>query len=69
MSTLADRVLDNGLTVLDTEVDKLVVCSQEPTTFTGANVTYKLGEKDTPTISAPADKSGGGREVTVSAIQ
>lgn len=68
MASLGDRVFDNGLTVLDTEVDKLYICSTLPTTYTEAITTYALGVKNTPTVSAPADRSGGGREVTVSAI-
>ena len=68
MATVNDRVLDFGLNVPDTEANRLVICSQEPTTFTEANVTYKLGHKDTPTVGSPAARSGGGREVTVSAI-
>jgi hypothetical protein len=43
MATLNDRVFDNGLTVLDTEANKILVTSQEATTFTEANVTYALG--------------------------
>ena len=68
MAMLGDRVLDNGLTVLDTEANSLHICSQEPTTYTEATSTYSLGNKSSPTIGAPADRTGGGREVTVSAI-
>ena len=65
---LHDRVFDNGLTVLDTEADKLYITSSQATTYTEAITTYALGVKNTPTVSAPADRTGGGREVTVSAI-
>ena len=65
---LNDRVFDNGLTVLDTEADKLYITSSQATTYTEAITTYALGVKNTPTVSAPADRTGGGREVTVSAI-
>jgi len=68
MGSLHDDVFDNGLTVLDTLVENLYICSTLPTTFTEASVTYKLGTKATPTVSAPADRAGGGRKVTVSAI-
>lgn len=68
MSTLGDRVLDNGLSVLNTEANRLDICSQEPTTYAEATSTYTLGNKTSPTIGAPADRGGGGREVTVSAI-
>ena len=39
MATIADRVFDNGLTVLDTEANKITVTSQESTTFASANAT------------------------------
>ena len=68
MATLNDRVFDNGLTVLDTEANKILVTSQEATTYTEANTTYALGNSTSLSISAPSDRTGGGREVTVSAI-
>lgn len=68
MATLNNRVFDNGLTVLDTEANKILVTSQEATTYTEANETYALGNSTSLSISAPADRTGGGREVTVSAI-
>ena len=42
--------------------------SQEATTYTEANATYALGNSTSLSIAAPADRSGGGREVTVAAI-
>jgi hypothetical protein len=54
MATLNDRVFDNGLTVLDTEANKIVITSQEATTFTEANVTYALGNSTSLSIGAPA---------------
>lgn len=36
MPFIADRVLDNGLTVLDTEANAIHICNTEPTTFTQA---------------------------------
>ena len=68
MTSLNDRVFDNGLTVLDTEADVLYICNAEPTNYTQASSTYALGSKANPTVSAPADRTGGGRKVTVSAI-
>jgi hypothetical protein len=65
---LNDRVYDNGLTVLDTEASHLYINSTQAATYTEAITTYALGVKATPTVSAPADRTGGGREVTVSAI-
>lgn len=68
MATLNNRVFDNGLSVLDTEANKILVTSQEATTYTEANATYALGNSTSLSIGAPADRSGGGREVTVAAV-
>ena len=68
MATLNDRVFDNGLTVLDTEANKILITSAEATTYTEANATYALGNSTSLSIGAPADRSGGGREVVVAAI-
>ena len=43
MATLNNSVFDNGLSVLDTEANKILVTSQEATTYTEANATYALG--------------------------
>jgi hypothetical protein len=68
MATLNDRVFDNGLTVLDTEANAIHVTSQEAASYTEATSTYTLGNSTSLSIGAPADRSGGGREVTVAAI-
>jgi hypothetical protein len=68
---VGDRVLDSGLAVLDTECDKVFVCSTLPTTYTEATSTYALGNKNWGAGNAfgsPAAKSGGGRQVTSVAI-
>ena len=67
MPTLNDRVFDSGLTVLDTEANRLDICSQEPTTYAAATTTYTLGNKTSLSIGAPADGTTG-RKVTVAAI-
>lgn len=68
MAYLNDRVLDNGLTVLDTEATRLDICTDLPATFTEATVTYTKGNKTSLSIGSPAAKDGGGRKVTVEAI-
>lgn len=68
MATLNDRVFDNGLTVLDTEANKILITSSEATNYTQANSTYALGNSTSLSIGAPADRSGGGRQVTIAAI-
>jgi len=61
-------IYDNGLAPLATLVENCYICSQQPTTFTEASVTYKLGTKASPTISAPQAGDVSGRKVVQSAI-
>jgi hypothetical protein len=71
-SLLADSVLDGGLNVLDTLAQKIVICSQDPTSYTEATSTYCLGTKDFGTpgsaVGAPTTASPNGRKVTTQAI-
>jgi hypothetical protein len=66
MSYLNDRVLDNGLTVLDTEATTLHICSAEHTVFATLN---SLGNK---TLAAGditlAARSPSGRKAVVAAL-
>ena len=67
MPALHDDVFDNGLNVLP-DTENLYILSADPG-LTWENIaSYKLGSKAAPGVSAPADRTGGGREVTVSAI-
>jgi hypothetical protein len=68
MAYLNDRVLDNGLTVLDTEANRLDICSQEPASYAEATSTYTLGNKTSLSVGSPGDASPNGRKVTVAAI-
>ncbi len=68
MGFLHDDILDAALAAIDTDTENLYICSQEPANYAEAQSTYKLGTKATPAIVAPADRSGGGREIVVSAI-
>jgi len=68
MASLADRVFDNGLSVLDTEANRIDITSQEAASYAEATSTYTLGNSTTLSIGAPADRTGGGRQVTVAAI-
>jgi hypothetical protein len=68
MATLNDRVFDNGLSVLDTEANRIDVTSQEATSYAEATSTYTLGNSTSLSVGAPADRTGGGRKVSVAAI-
>lgn len=67
MAFLSDRVFDNGLTVLDTEANRIDITSQQATTYAEATSTYTLGNSTSLSIGAPQDRAGGGREVVVAA--
>jgi hypothetical protein len=68
MPFINDRVFDNGLTVLDTEMNRLDICTQEPATYTEAISTYSRGNRTALSVGAPADRTPSGRRVTVAAI-
>ena len=70
MSSIADRVLDSGLTTLDTEANCIDLTSAESTTFAEATSSQTLGNATSISINAPADRtaSGGGRKVTLAAV-
>lgn len=68
MAFLGDSVFDSGLSILTNSGSRLDICTTEPTTYTQATSTYTLGNKTGITVGSPADRTGGGREVTVSAI-
>ena len=69
MAELSNNVFDNGLSHIDAHyAENLHILSADPG-LTWANIaSYGLGSKAAPAISAPADRTGGGRQVTVSAI-
>lgn len=68
MATLGNRVFDNGLSVIGGEGTDIHVTSQEAADFTEATATYTLGNATMPGVTGPADRTGGGREVTVAAL-
>ena len=67
MASMADAVFDAALSYIQTNTDKLHVCSSEPANFAGV-AGVSLGNKATPTVGSPGDRTGGGRKVTFSAI-
>jgi hypothetical protein len=64
---LHDDIFDTGLTNLTSHGSRLDICSAQPLVY--ADIAgYSLGYKAPLSISSPADRSAGGREVTVSPI-
>ena len=68
MPALHDDVFDNGLNYIDTYTEKLYILKADPGLTWSSIATHAVGNKATPEIAASADRSGGGREVVVSAI-
>lgn len=64
---LHNDVYDNGLSEISAGATALHILSQQPTTYAEV-ATYTLGNKATPSVAVPSNKSGGGREVVVAAI-
>lgn len=68
MAFVADYILDAALSKLDTEANRLDICSQEPTSYAAATSTYTLGNKTSLSVGAPADRTPNGRKVVVAQI-
>lgn len=71
MAFIADRVLDLGLNVLDTEATHIYVCSAEPADFAAATTTAALGNKNFgagAVFNAPSARTPSGREVLSVAV-
>ena len=68
MPYMTDNVYDTGLNYAKNNAGRLDICSQEPATYTEATSTYTKGNKTPPTITGPADRASGGRELTIAAI-
>jgi len=65
---LHNNVYDDGLNAITDNTENLYILSADPE-LTWANIaTYKLGTKATPSISAPSDRTGGGRKITATSI-
>lgn len=68
MPALHDDVYDNGMVPLASIVEKLHILKADPGLVWANIATHGLGNKTPPVVSAPTDRTGGGRKVTVSAI-
>lgn len=67
MPYIPDASFDLLLNDIQDNVEALHICSAEPTTYAEV-ATYDLGNKASPTVAEPADRSPNGREIVVSAI-
>lgn len=70
-SKLGAYILDFGLTVLDTQTDRIYLVSADPTTYTEAVSTFALGVKDFGAgnvFGSPADATPNGRKVSSAVV-
>jgi hypothetical protein len=65
---IQDAILDVALTEVLTYADRVVLCSQIPTSYAEATAAYLLAHKDAPVIGSPEAKAGGGRKIMISGI-
>lgn len=65
MPLFADFLMDLALANLDTNANRLDICSAEPTSYAQATSTLTLGNKTSLSVGAPADRTPNGRKVTV----
>lgn len=67
--TVHNDVLDSALNYIKNNCDKMVACSQQPTTFTEANATYALVDvvMTSSDFTGPADGDVSGRKLTINA--
>lgn len=68
MPFLNDSAQDALLNEVGDNSDELTVCSSEPTDYTEAYTTYKLGSKANPSFTGPAAGDVSGRKITCDAI-
>lgn len=68
MAFLANAVFDSGLSYITSNGSRIDITSTEATTYAEATSTLTLGNSTSLSVGSPADRSGGGREVTAAAI-
>lgn len=68
MPYINDTELDALLNSIQSNVGSLHICSQEPVDYTEATSTYTLGNKSSPSVATPTNRTPNGREIVVSAI-
>jgi len=67
MPYINDTELDALLSSIDGDTEILHILSAEPANYSEI-ATYTLGNKATPAVAAPSDRTPNGREIVISAI-
>ena len=67
MPYIPDAAFDLLLNYIQDNQEAIHICSAEPANYAGV-AGVDLGNKQTPTVAEPSDRSPNGREIVVSAI-
>jgi hypothetical protein len=62
-----DTMLDQSLAWLKTNYDNVYICSSQPTTYSQATSSYKLGTAAATITGSPANGTSSGRKIAVTA--
>jgi len=62
-----DSMMDAALSWVKTNTAQVCVCSSQPTTYSEATSTYKLGIASYTITGSPANNGSSGRQITVQA--
>ncbi len=65
MPLYSDAAMDVSLQHMLDNIDRMYLCSAEPTTFLEASSTFRLGVKENPTFTGPANGAVDGRTITI----
>lgn len=68
MPALHDDVYDNGLNVLVNNTENLYILNGDPGLIYANIASMSLGNKASPSVTSPADRTAGGREVTIAGV-
>lgn len=65
MPLFTDIGYDAALNYILSKVDRMYLCSAEPTTFLEASATFRLGVKNNPAMIAPFNGAVDGRRIQI----
>ncbi len=65
MPLVTDNAYDAGLNYILSKVDRMYLCSAEPTTFLEASSTFRLGVKNNPVMLGPLSGAVDGRRIQI----
>lgn len=67
MAFITDAAFDAALNHIRSNGEQIHICSSAPTSYSNV-ATVTLGNKASPTIATPSDRTGGGRKITLNSF-